>query len=134
MSELQMKYDKLREKYKALKANSKKKVDESSCTIDFLSQELEVAKSMGLKAELNRPLQRKSDENAPGNNSFSTTASTVSKTSNSTNLGDAKQKSTAAYDTFILKEINELKERLGKAEADNKELKTKFSKHLKTRI
>ena len=134
MSELQRKYDKLHEKYKALKANSQKKVDESVCTIDFLSAELEVAKSMGLKAELNRPLQRKSDENAPGTTNASSTASTSSKSTNSTNLGDAKQKSSAAYDTFILKEINELKERLGKAESDNKELKIKFSKHLKTRI
>ena len=130
LSELQEKYDKLEAKYQALKANSKKKLNESSSTIDFLSQELDVAKSLGLNAELNRPL-KKSDENAPTNGII---VNNANKSNQNLPTVDAKQRANHAYDQFILKEINELKDRLGKAESDNMELKAKFSKHLKTRI
>jgi len=93
-----------------------------------LSQELDVAKSLGLNAELNRPL-KKSDENAPTNG----IVNSANKSNQNLPTVDAKQRANHAYDQFILKEINELKDRLGKAESDNMELKTKFSKHLKTR-
>ena len=129
LSELQEKYDKLEAKYQALKAKSKKKLNESSSTIDFLSQELDVAKSLGLNAELNRPL-KKSDENAPTNG----IVNSANKSKQNLPTVDAKQRANHAYDQFILNEIKELKDRLGKAESDNQELKTKFSKHLKTRI